>query len=397
MLVSTVSAAERNQGLQNRFRIETGLSQFLDCARWISAFAVLLAHVNNRVTVRLGGTLEGADLWQITWGFFCGFGHHAVVVFFVLSGFLVGSNVIRDLAADRFDASRYVIARVSRIHLVLIPALILTLVLDQIGNRLNGDIYAASQEGSFLGNVLMMQGFLTESFRSDGPLGTLANEFWYYMTFPLLAVGIWKKRMPLIGLAALLLVPMSIAQPWHAIGFVLWLIGALAGSVEPRRISNHAQIAGLVCFLALLLAMRLGIRLEQYTPLVTAVTDIIVASAFALVLFSLRRDAFFNLGRFAGANETFAGFSYSLYAVHAPVIMLLCALSVYLTGFGWQSPVKHLWQWVIVAGMIAMPMAIAYLFSRVTEANTGAVRAWLDACRFRIVQAWRAGDPAAEA
>src|SRR5690349_4486256 len=126
---TTAAGTERAQDPTNGFRIETGLSQFLDFARWISATIVLLVHVNNRVTVRLGGTIDGATLPQVVWGFVCGFGHHAVVVFFVLSGFLIGSKVVRDIGEDRFDTRRYLIARVSRIHLVLIPALFLTLTL----------------------------------------------------------------------------------------------------------------------------------------------------------------------------------------------------------------------------------------------------------------------------
>jgi peptidoglycan/LPS O-acetylase OafA/YrhL len=384
------TTADGDPAPQTRFSIEAGLSQFLDCARWVSAFAVLLAHVNNRITVRLGGTIEGADLAQIAWGFVCGFGHHAVVVFFVLSGFLIGSNIIRDISTERFDAARYVIARVSRIHIVLVPAMLLTLVLDNVGSQLNSGIYQESQDGSFIGNVFMMQGFLTESFRSDGPLGTLANEFWYYLTFPLLALGFWKRNIFLLLVAAALLVPMTIAQPWHAVGFILWLIGAFVGSINPQNISRRVQWIILSCFLALLLAFRLGIRLEQYTPAVTAVTDIIVASTFALLLYALRRDPFFNLGGFADANRTFAGFSYSLYAVHAPIVMLICAASVYLTGFGWQSQVKTLWQWAIVAAAVAMPLALAYLFSRCTEARTAVVRAWLNGCHSRVLLALQA-------
>jgi peptidoglycan/LPS O-acetylase OafA/YrhL len=393
---ATVATTERVQDFRNGFHIEAGLSQFLDFARWISATIVLLVHVNNRVTVRLGGTIDGATLPQIAWGFICGFGHHAVVVFFVLSGFLIGSKVVRDIAEDRFDTRRYLIARVSRIHLVLIPALLLTLVLDAIGSRFDGAIYAISQPGSFVGNVFMLQGFTTEPFGSDAPLGTLANEFWYYMIFPLLAVGVWKRRPAFVALPAAIMVAMTMIQPWHGVGFVLWLIGALAGSIAPREVSKRAQISVAILFIVLLVAFRLGIRLEQYTAAVVAVTDITVASAFALVIFCLRRNPFFDLGAFTNANTQFAGFSYSLYAVHAPIVMLLCAVAVSLTGFGWKSPVTQPWHWAIVASMVAIPLLGAYLFSRATEAKTDVVRAWLNASGIRLVQTWRSGGPAAQ-
>jgi len=391
---TTAAGTERIQDVRSGFQIEAGLSQFLDFARWVSAAIVLLVHVNNRVTVRLGGTIDGATLPQIAWGFVCGFGHHAVVVFFVLSGFLIGSKVVRDLAEDRLDTRRYLIARVSRIHLVLIPALFLTLVLDAIGSHFDKAIYTISQPGSFIGNVFMLQGFTTEPFGSDAPLGTLANEFWYYMIFPLLAVGVWKRRPIFVVLPAAIMIAMTMIQPWHGVGFVLWLIGALAGSVAPREVSKRTQIFAVILFIVLLVALRLGIRLEQYTLAVVAVTDIAVASAFGLVLFCLRRNAFFDLGAFTKVNTQFAGFSYSLYAIHAPIVMLLCAVCVSLTGFGWKSPITQPWQWAIVGSMLTIPLLAAYLFSRATEAKTDVVRAWLSALGIRLLRTWRSGGPA---
>ena len=62
---TTAAGTERIQDVRSGFQIEAGLSQFLDFARWVSAAIVLLVHVNNRVTVRLGGTIDGATLPQI--------------------------------------------------------------------------------------------------------------------------------------------------------------------------------------------------------------------------------------------------------------------------------------------------------------------------------------------
>src|SRR5204863_1384009 len=62
--------------------------------------------------------------------FLSGYGHTAVVVFFVLSGFLVGGTVIRSDRNGRWSWRGYVLQRGTRLYVVLIPALLLTLCWD---------------------------------------------------------------------------------------------------------------------------------------------------------------------------------------------------------------------------------------------------------------------------
>jgi peptidoglycan/LPS O-acetylase OafA/YrhL len=60
----------------------TGLSAFLDAARWISALSVLITHINNRLFVALA-EIPKNDRNALTyiWGFISGFAHWGVVVF----------------------------------------------------------------------------------------------------------------------------------------------------------------------------------------------------------------------------------------------------------------------------------------------------------------------------
>src|SRR5262245_21311046 len=60
-------------------------------------------------------------------------GHVAVMVFFVLSGYLVGGSVLKSIASGSWSGRAYLIKRLVRLWVVLIPAVIIGLCLDNIG------------------------------------------------------------------------------------------------------------------------------------------------------------------------------------------------------------------------------------------------------------------------
>jgi peptidoglycan/LPS O-acetylase OafA/YrhL len=58
-----------------------------------------------------------------------------VIVFFVLSGFLVGGSVIKAHRQGQWRWTGYLSRRLSRLWIVIVPALLLTLFWDSIGLR----------------------------------------------------------------------------------------------------------------------------------------------------------------------------------------------------------------------------------------------------------------------
>jgi peptidoglycan/LPS O-acetylase OafA/YrhL len=130
-----------------------------------------------------------------------GFGHQAVMAFFVLSGFLISSSVLRNLGRSTWSWRQYIIDRGVRLYLVLVPGLVLGGILDTIGVHFfnHSGIYSAPliafgdaviaqrlNISSFFGSLLFLQTRFTTVFGSNGPLWSLFNEFWYYVLFPVL-------------------------------------------------------------------------------------------------------------------------------------------------------------------------------------------------------------------
>ncbi|MDO6579747.1 acyltransferase [Photobacterium sp. 2_MG-2023] len=113
-----------------------------------------------------------------------------VVVFFILSGYLIGHSVLRQHKKNaEHPFLEYFIDRFSRIYVTLVPCLLLIVSIDYANISLS-DSYAYLNSYDlfhFLGSFLMLQDFPYEifdgvtSFGSARPLWTLAVEWWLYL------------------------------------------------------------------------------------------------------------------------------------------------------------------------------------------------------------------------
>lgn len=188
-------------------------SVYLDLVRFLAALLVLLTHL---AYARYSG---GMLLWLRTYG------NDAVMIFFVLSGF-----VIAHVAATRdHDIRSYFINRLARIYSVAVPAILLTVVLDQTGRLINPAAYEGFwyQDSQPLLRVLTALTFTNElwftSWRlfTNGPYWSVGYEFWYYALFAVLwytrgalRIGYTVAIALLTGPKILMLFPIWMAGVW---------------------------------------------------------------------------------------------------------------------------------------------------------------------------------------
>jgi len=178
----------------------TASSDHLDMVRGAAALAVMLTHLRFLFFVDLGDAQNSNPLIKLVY-FVSGFGHYAVMAFFVLSGFLVGGSVLRARMDGEFNWGLYATNRLTRLWIVLIPALLLGAIWDHLGlhlfgtsgvyGRLPGVTSLAPRLSAsvMLGNMFFLQGITTVTYGSNGPLWSLSYEFWYYVLFPLIVLA----------------------------------------------------------------------------------------------------------------------------------------------------------------------------------------------------------------
>jgi peptidoglycan/LPS O-acetylase OafA/YrhL len=372
-------------------KLTASASDSLDVIRAIAAFAVMFGHLRTLFFADFQH-LQSKSLPLQALYFFAGFGHQAVIVFFVLSGFLISSTVIRSHVLGKWSWRDYAVNRGTRLYVVLVPGLLLGFFWDRLGSWLFAakGIYTHTLSdlgttvplknltlGTLFGNLLFLQTILCETFGSNGPLWSLANEFWYYVLFPVaLGAGLaWAKgrlrmAMPLTCLAVL--IGIFLGREIMA-GFLIWLAGCALVFVYSRvQLRSRTAALGMLCFFSVLAGVSLAVaRIRQWDPLLS---DLELGFVFTLFLFALlQHEVREDSSPHSAVAHRFAGFSYSLYVLHFP--LLLFFRSWLVPPERWQPTPLHL---LCAAFVGAGSLLYAWLVSRTTEAKTDVARRWVN-------------------
>lgn len=199
-----------------------GLSLYLDALRITAAFMVFLNHAGY-------GRLHGS--WLGPWS---RFGHDAVIIFFVLSGFVIAWVT----TTRERGPLEYAIARLARLWSVVIPALILGGILDHYGSQLDPKLYDGWWYAGdrpvwrFLANTFFFAEVWTASIRafSNGPMWSVQYELWYYaiFAFALFPPKRWQKALGVV-------VAVAVAGPAIVLLLPCWLAGVGVFRLVNRR------------------------------------------------------------------------------------------------------------------------------------------------------------------
>src|SRR5258708_2565612 len=108
----------------------------LDMARGIAALLVCVPHLRVVDFIDYGVLELKPALQDKLFYFLTGQGHNAVMIFFVLSGFFVAGSVAGDFERGTWSWKKFAARRLSRLYVVLVPALLLTLFWDGVSQSI---------------------------------------------------------------------------------------------------------------------------------------------------------------------------------------------------------------------------------------------------------------------
>lgn len=306
---------------------------FLDLVRGCAALLVVMGHLRSLLfnSWSSEGNILAYFFYTIT-----SFGHQAVMVFFVLSGFFVGGSFIKDN-----DFFKYSLKRLSRFYVVVFPALILTWIVDLIGINVvqnielysgGGDNYVINFNSMdrlnleyFIYNLFYLQDIFYPTFGTNGALWSLAYEFWFYFLFPL----IWhilhqekNKLNKIIGsvIIAIILILLNLKG---VIYFCVWMLGFICYMLSSNIIlikffkNRKIFILNNIIIVSFLI---LSIFVKNY------LIDILVGFSFSIYLLNIICGKIELYSLLKGISFNLAKISFSMYAIHLPIVVLLSAI-----------------------------------------------------------------------
>jgi peptidoglycan/LPS O-acetylase OafA/YrhL len=387
-------------------RLSERASTHLDLIRGMAALAVLANHLRNLFFVNYP-QIQHKNVVLTALYAFAALGHQCVMVFFVLSGFFVSASVLKYRTPEAWSARGYAINRLARLYVVFLPALLVTALSDFIARQLPyGDLYFnhpvpdfgqvifAAQDNlkQFVGNLFFLQTITVRSFGSNGALWSLSNEFWYYALWPLvfIAIATGPRTRRLIAAAAGLLL-LAVLPASMSASFLIWLLGVIIVLAAPCSASLSAwfrsRMASIVLAGGFLIAALVGRRF--YADFNFA-SDLLIGVTFGFLLLAIvysprkKQPAKF----YARSAHGLASFSYSLYAIHFPLLVLLrTTLGKYPL---WQPDAVHLFFGLL---LLVSVIAFAWAFSRVTEAHTDSVREFSNRAVDAVLERWKPKSP----
>lgn len=343
-------------------------SAFLDGMRFFAAFFVLLFHCNNSAVA----------------------GYEAVIVFFVLSGFLVAPSVIESVAKGTWSWRSYLLKRLTRIYIVLVPAILCNWLIVWLGRSIRPgyDPDANMSLYALVGNLLFLQktSINVPIFGHNLPLWSLSFEFWYYLLFPCMLLSIKSKgSLQKAGYAIASLLIFLLVGKTIALYFIIWLTGLILYFLFQKfegQAKRPSAIKVLFFLVLLLCVMHLnyffyGVAHPSNSLCIKFFNDLVIACL--LIYFVFLVGVHINClpatssQRFA-IWKTLSGFSYSLYMTHYPIMIFLFGVVSQLTK---KISIGNAWVVNFSAQVIFLPitlMGFAWIFSLFTEAKTTIVR-----------------------
>lgn len=266
------------------------------------------------------------------------FGQEAVIIFFILSGFVISYSTGR----RSVGVSEYVFLRFRRIYPIFFVALFLAYLSASLnfGGLVRVDFLA------LFGNLVMLQdvkslkdGVWFDTYYGNSPLWSLSYEWWFYMMYVPVAMLGWifvsfqLYAVLLISVIGFLLFRWSPQAPFlYSSYFIIWWMGVSMARefIESREVSFRVQskaIAGLtiISFLWVYVVVR---DIDSGAKFSFGVGDFLHARHFlGALFFSIISVAFFrmNFSLPVGLLSVLAHLSkisYFIYVAHWPILSI---------------------------------------------------------------------------
>lgn len=298
-------------------------------------------------------------------------GEESVLVFFVISGFLVGGRSADKMINGQFRLEEYAIDRFVRIMLPLAAALALT-------GMVHFSITRSYDVGGLFGSLLSLQGIWFSPYGGNAPLWSLAYEVWFYIAIYAIGAIVMARKFGFVSAALICCFLMAFTK-LNVNYFFCWLIGAAAFFLRPKEcrrsilLTYSSLLAAAVALVEMTTESRsVSVRFADLLP-THSVAQLWLALCASLLIrriitFSPSSSLALQLNRL---GSKLAAFSYTLYLTHYPLLMLCQHL-----GMGKHSSMTF-FSVSYFAIIVSLNMLAAFLIYSLFEKHTDKCKGYL--------------------
>ena len=316
----TLQTEKSNQ--QNHF-------PWLDWLRFTGALIVVIVHARSFTATSFGALEpEYKNYFSGCFYFLTRIGTQGVLIFFVLSGFLVGGKALERLSQGSFKFWDYCLDRSTRILVPFIPGLLFTAC---VAHLLDKESDGAT---SFVGNLFFLQGIWVEPYATNPPLWSLSYEVWFYILIGAFA-GLFLKGIGKWYALVLLFAGLLVFTRLHSTYLFCWILGAAAFVNRPKHRSNRLLVIAIILTVYGMMAVQffseaqtasISLKMQQYSAVFISLEAGYLMFSFGISLLIqqliLMPPQSNSLVKFERIGTRLANFSYTLYLIHNPVIYL---------------------------------------------------------------------------
>jgi peptidoglycan/LPS O-acetylase OafA/YrhL len=347
-------------------------SLYLDVVRFGAAVAVLLSHANMREII-------ATNLFPLS------LGHNAVVVFFVLSGYVIA--YVTDTRENTWHT--YSISRLARVYSVALPAIVLVPLLDAAGQAIGTALYDAGNTTHDYGLVRVVTSalFVNELWFvsimpfSNSPYWSLSYEVCYYVLFAVSQFESGWRRVVLLVVACLIMGPKILLL------LPIWMVGVMLYRMRDRFVIS--EFNGWLLISASLIGAVIYYELGLYDLLSNATVRMVGTHWAKLLHFSQHFLADYVFTAVVAANflgvraiargrggvpdpvarwiKRLSAYTFALYLFHLPLILFFATV---VNGNPSSS--------YFYIGVVLLSFTTAMLIGTGTEAFKDRLRHWLE-------------------
>ncbi len=361
-------------------KLSSGFSLFLDLVRILSAVVVVCVHLSQ------------ADLLGLDFEFASQMGRAAVMLFFVLSGFVIAYSMAR----SQPTLEQYLMSRASRIYSVALPVLLLAFcivaLIGEIPSPVLQNYYQVEKAYVYIPIHLVFAGEwwnINEKPPWLEPYWSLSYEVWFYIIF-----AIWFYLQGVLrwvtGIACCLLIGPKILMMMP-----IWMMGLACYDLCQRCYVTPAKaVMGFLfswCLIISLLLFEFPLLIRRLVeaswilpeiPLGTAVwigSDYILGLLIAVQFLCAYYLPWTQLIRFSSLIRRAASYTFTLYLSHVIVI----GLWIYYWG---DSVINPLFEPV---GIVVSIVVATFALGQFTEHRRSHVERFLHHSMMMLSSCWK--------